>query len=194
MISNFWQISPSGPNSLWLHTTKWEIGLQQTGTCWHCKNANLHLQRFYVRHRQSEYLPVRPDLAKFSHFGNILHVFDIYWTLDFLFGKMLSLLWRIWYIIGVIFIVASGHILKNWKIIYPSGHTGTYVWPSDRQIFLEHLLIKTSMARTTTSVPIKTFPITTVHTTSFGHQCDQIGQFFKSSGRHLELCKNITFM
>ena len=135
MISNFWQISPSGPNSLWLHTTKWEIGLQQTGTCWHCKNANLHLQRFYVRHRQSEYLPVRPDLAKFSHFGNILHVFDIYWTLDFLFGKMLSLLWRIWYIIGVIFIVASGHILKNWKIIYPSGHTGTYVWPSDRQIF-----------------------------------------------------------
>ena len=31
----------------------------------------------------------------------------------FLFGKMMSLLWQIWYIIGLIFIVANGQILKN---------------------------------------------------------------------------------
>ena len=31
----------------------------------------------------------------------------------FLICKMISLLWQIWYIIGIIFIVANGQILKN---------------------------------------------------------------------------------
>ena len=56
---------------------------------------------------------VWPDLAKFRHFGNILQVFGNFLTVYFLFGKMLSLLWRIRCTIGLIFIVAYGQILKN---------------------------------------------------------------------------------
>ena len=48
--------------------------------------------------------PAWPDLAKFRHFCTL--------TAYFLFGKMLSLLWQIWNIIGIIFIVADGKILK----------------------------------------------------------------------------------
>ena len=35
---------------------------------------------------------------------------------------MLSLLWQIWYIIGLIFIVANGQILKNNLTIYPGSN------------------------------------------------------------------------
>ena len=56
-----------------------------------------------------------PD-AKFRHFGKSLLVY-------FSFGKMLSLLWQICDIIGLIFIVANGQILKK---IQPSGHTTSY--------------------------------------------------------------------
>ena len=51
-------------------------------------------------------LPVWPDLAKFRHFGKFFMV-------DFLFAKMLSLNWRICYIIGLNFIVTNGQILQN---------------------------------------------------------------------------------
>ena len=46
-------------------------------------------------------IPVWPDLAKFHHFGKIL-------TAYLLVGKMLSLLWQICYIFGLIFSVANG--------------------------------------------------------------------------------------
>ena len=52
-----------------------------------------------------------PDLAKFRHFGKFLTVY-------FLFGKMLSLLWQICDIIGLIFGVANGQILKNFLTIW----------------------------------------------------------------------------
>ena len=55
--------------------------------------------------------PVLPDLAKFRHFGKFLTVY-------FLFGKMLSLLWQICDIIGLIFGVANGQILKNFLTIW----------------------------------------------------------------------------
>ena len=65
-----------------------------------------------------EYLnSVWPDLAEFRHFGKTLKDFDKLLTVIFLFGKMLSLLWQILCIIGLIFIVANGQILKN-NLIY----------------------------------------------------------------------------
>ena len=57
--------------------------------------------------------PVWPDLAKFRRFGKSLHTFGKILTVYFLFGKMLSLLRQICDIIGLIFIVANGQILKN---------------------------------------------------------------------------------
>ena len=56
---------------------------------------------------------VWPDLAKFRHFGKTLQVFVKFWTVYFLFGKMFTLLWQIWYFIALIFIVVNGQILKN---------------------------------------------------------------------------------
>ena len=41
-----------------------------------------------------------------------------FWTVYFLFGKILSLLWQICDILGLIFIVANGQILKNNLIIW----------------------------------------------------------------------------
>ena len=52
------------------------------------------------------YLPVWPDWAKFCHFGRFFRVY-------LLSGKMLSLLWQICDIIGLIFIVANGQVLNN---------------------------------------------------------------------------------
>ena len=48
---------------------------------------------------------VWPDLGKFCHFGKILQVFGVFWAVYFLFGKMLSLLWQICYIIGHIALI-----------------------------------------------------------------------------------------
>ena len=57
--------------------------------------------------------PAWPDLAKFRHFDKTLQVFGKYLTLHFLFGKLLGQLRQIYYIIGQIFVVANGQILKN---------------------------------------------------------------------------------
>ena len=53
-----------------------------------------------------------PDLAKFRHFGKSLQVFGKSFNVYYLFGKMLSLFWQICDIIGLIFNVANGQILK----------------------------------------------------------------------------------
>ena len=42
-----------------------------------------------------------PNLAKFRHFGKTSQVFGKILTVYLLFGKMLSLLWQIFYIIGL---------------------------------------------------------------------------------------------
>ena len=42
-------------------------------------------------------------LAKYCHFGKTMQVFGKFLAVIFLFGKMLSLLWQIWYIIGLFF-------------------------------------------------------------------------------------------
>ena len=52
------------------------------------------------------------DLAKIRHFGKS-QVFCNSLTVYFLFGKMLSILCQICDIIGLIFIVSNGQILKN---------------------------------------------------------------------------------
>ena len=54
-----------------------------------------------------------PDLAKFRHFGKSLLVFGKFLTVYFLFDKMLSILWQICDMIGLIFIDVNGQILKN---------------------------------------------------------------------------------
>ena len=54
-----------------------------------------------------------PDLAKIRHFDKSLQVFGKILTVYFLFGKTLSILCQICDIIGLIFSVANGQILKN---------------------------------------------------------------------------------
>ena len=56
---------------------------------------------------------VWPDLEKFRHFGKILQAFGKFFTVYFLFGRMLSLIWQICDIIGLSFIVVNA---KNWKM------------------------------------------------------------------------------
>ena len=56
---------------------------------------------------------VWPDLAKFCHFDKSLQVFGKFLKVNILFGKMLSLFWRICEIVGLIFCVSNGQILKN---------------------------------------------------------------------------------
>ena len=63
-------------------------------------------------HILSRRVAVWPDLAKFHHFGKSLQI-NQFFTVYFWFGKMLSLIWQICDIIGLIFIVANGQILKN---------------------------------------------------------------------------------
>ena len=61
-----------------------------------------------------------PDLAKFRHFGKSFPVFGKFLTVYFLFGKILSWLWQICDVIGLILIVANGQILKNNLTIWSS--------------------------------------------------------------------------
>ena len=56
---------------------------------------------------------VWPNLANFRHFGKILRVFGKFIDGIFPIWQMLSLLWQIGYIIGLIFIVAYGKIVYN---------------------------------------------------------------------------------
>ena len=81
-------------------------------------------------------------MAKFRHFGQSLQVFGKFWTVYFLFGKMLSLFWQIWYIIGLIFMVArlwptiekiSNHFVT---LLRPVPHISCYSLVSDRKMFL----------------------------------------------------------
>ena len=57
-------------------------------------------------------LGVWPDLAKFRHFCKSLKVFWKFLIVYFLFRKAMSRLWQICDIIGLIFMVANGQILK----------------------------------------------------------------------------------
>ena len=68
---------------------------------------------------------VWPDLANFCHFGKSLQVFGKFSTVYFLFAQMLSLLWQICDIIGLIFIVSNGQILKKSNYLVTMAQT----WP-----------------------------------------------------------------
>ena len=106
-------------------------------TCWNKTKFRHKKIKIFLLHLISAYLawmaewyhsqPVWPDLAKFRHFGNNLAVFGKFWVVYFLFGKMLNLLWRIFYIFGLIFIVENGQILKNYLTIW--SHC-TQLWAS----------------------------------------------------------------
>ena len=69
-----------------------------------------------------------PDLAKFCHFGKILQVFGKLSTVYFSFGKILILFWRICFIIGIIFIVTNGQILKNNLTMWSHGFSCSFVY------------------------------------------------------------------
>ena len=71
---------------------------------------------------------VWPDLAKFRHFGKTLEVFGKFFTIYFLFGKMLCQLRQIYYIIGQILIVANGQLLKNSVTIWSHWNGATFVY------------------------------------------------------------------
>ena len=66
-----------------------------------------------------EYSHTLKNRVSVTRFGEVLppwQNFTSLWqnlTVYFLFGKLLSLLCKIWYIIGLILIVANGQILKN---------------------------------------------------------------------------------
>ena len=84
---------------------------------------------------QNSKLPtVWPDLVKFQHFGKIVQVFSKFWTVYFLFGKMVSLLWQNGDIIELIFIVANGQILKKNLTIWSQCFVGTWknVWKGNQ--------------------------------------------------------------
>ena len=57
-------------------------------------------------------------LISVTRFGEILQVFGIFLRVYLLLGKMLSLLWQFCDIIGLIFIVENGQILKNNQTIW----------------------------------------------------------------------------
>ena len=71
-------------------------------------------------------MPVWPDLAKFRHFGKTFQVFGKFLTVYFLFGKVLSLFWQIWFFNRLILIVANGQILKNNLTIWSHCSIPTY--------------------------------------------------------------------
>ena len=55
-------------------------------------------------------------MTRFGEISPLWQNFTSLWqilTIYFIFGKMLSLLWKTWNIIGLIFIVANGKILNN---------------------------------------------------------------------------------
>ena len=78
---------------------------------------------------------VWPELAKIRHFGKFL-------TVHFLFGKMISLLWRFLYIIELIFIVTNGQILKNNLTIWSHCLVVTSMarWSIENYAFIENFL------------------------------------------------------
>ena len=74
---------------------------------------------------------VWPDLAKFRHFGNILKVSRDYLRAYLVFGKKLSLLWPIFYVIWQFFIAANGLILTNNVSIWSHCsrvHSSVNIW------------------------------------------------------------------
>ena len=87
---------------------------RREGTKFNFKNFQTKRHFLHSAYAQTE-RPVWPDLAKFRHFGKSLEIFGKFLTAYFLFGKMLSILWQICDIIGLIFIAANGQ--KYWKII-----------------------------------------------------------------------------
>ena len=76
------------------------------------KGSSTLIESIQSRVGQNRCQAMWPDLAKIRHFGKS-QVFCNSLTVYFLFGKMLSILCQICDIIGLIFIVSNGQILKN---------------------------------------------------------------------------------
>ena len=72
-----------------------------------------------LRSVASGFRAVWPDLSNFRHFGKSLPVFGKFLTVHLLLGKILSWRGQIFGIIGLIFIIANGQILKNNLSIWP---------------------------------------------------------------------------
>ena len=86
--------------------------LNQTSACLFVLTFDLLLCWLAI-YRCLGYTTVWPNFAKLLQFGKTLQVVNNFLTIYFLFGKMLSQIWQIWYIIGLILIVVNGQILKN---------------------------------------------------------------------------------
>ena len=67
-----------------------------------------------------------------TRFGKKLQVFGKFLSVYFIFDKMLSLLWQICDILGLIFNFANGQILKNNLTIW--SHCSWYAWRNKRRV------------------------------------------------------------
>ena len=64
--------------------------------------------------------------GEISPFWQKIQVFDGF----FIFGKIANLLWQIYYITGLVFIVANGHIIKHNLTIWSHWQYDTRCWKS----------------------------------------------------------------
>ena len=102
----------------------------------------------------------------------IIQEFGKFLTVYFLFGKMLSLIWQFWYIIGLIFIIANGQLLKNNLTIWSR-------WP---QIVYQGIHILHFLSGLRDATLMKKHDCTLDQHLKFAwDQCDHIGRFLKSS-------------
>ena len=78
-----------------------------------------------IEHEAAAVWPIWQNFANMAKFYKFM-------TFYFLFGKIVNLLWQICYITGLIFIVASGQILKHnltiWSHWAAAAAADTWVW------------------------------------------------------------------
>ena len=89
-------------------------------------------RRRMIKKQKSWNEPMWPDLVKFCHFGKSLQVLGNISMVYFLFGKILSLLFQICDIVGLIFSVANGQILKNNLTIW--SHLNELSWKKEKLV------------------------------------------------------------
>ena len=108
-----WAFTPGNQQHAALHHAVWQLGQEVTRpktrfepTSSEKSGVDGHQVPTYLGLYQS----VRPDLAKFGHFGKILSNVWQYLRDHCIFGKMLTIFWQIFKAIGHIFVVVDGQM------------------------------------------------------------------------------------
>ena len=71
---------------------------------------------------------------KYSHFGNILKALVNFLRVYLVFGKILNLLWPLFYVNGPIFTVVNGQILNNSLAIWSHSMMEPYMLVVDVRV------------------------------------------------------------